>query len=153
MCRYHIVQQMLISIAHARCFFSLASCLSCLERARRTPRVWTRARAWVTPWWPSRVSQGASPSWTWRQAPSYPRLPGRFKHGRMNIKTPNPISRLWPVNEFVALCLTDFIVWRYIHSLVGIFDPACELFPPWTKELYLCTVAPLPSLWPLKVFF
>jgi hypothetical protein len=33
-----------------------------------------------------------------------------------------------------------------IHSLmVGIFDPACELLPPWT-ELYLCTVAPLPSL-------
>jgi hypothetical protein len=30
--------------------------------------------------------------------------------------------------------------------MVGIFDPACELLPPWTKELYLCTVAPLPSL-------
>jgi hypothetical protein len=29
----------------------------------------------------------------------------------------------------------------------GIFDPACELgLPPWTKELHLCTVAPLPSL-------
>jgi hypothetical protein len=27
--------------------------------------------------------------------------------------------------------------------MVGIFDPACELLPPWTKELYLCTVAPL----------
>jgi hypothetical protein len=36
-----------------------------------------------------------------------------------------------------------------IHSLVvGIFGPACELLPPWTKELYLCTVAPLYSLWP-----
>ncbi len=36
-----------------------------------------------------------------------------------------------------------------VHSLtVGIFDPACELLPPLTKELYLCTVAPLPSLWP-----
>ncbi len=34
-------------------------------------------------------------------------------------------------------------------SLVGIFDPACELLPSWTKKLYLCTVAPLPSLWPL----
>jgi hypothetical protein len=32
--------------------------------------------------------------------------------------------------------------------MVRIFDPACELLPPWTKELYLCTVAPLPSLWP-----
>jgi hypothetical protein len=27
--------------------------------------------------------------------------------------------------------------------MVGIFDPACELLPPWTKELYLCTVNPL----------
>jgi hypothetical protein len=27
--------------------------------------------------------------------------------------------------------------------MVGIFDPACELLSPWTKELYLCTVAPL----------
>jgi hypothetical protein len=27
--------------------------------------------------------------------------------------------------------------------MVGIFDPACELLPPWTKELYLCSVAPL----------
>ncbi len=32
--------------------------------------------------------------------------------------------------------------------MVGIFDPACELLPPWTKELYLCTVNPLPSIWP-----
>ncbi len=31
-----------------------------------------------------------------------------------------------------------------VHSLmVCIFDPACELLPPWRKELYLCTVAPL----------
>jgi hypothetical protein len=28
-----------------------------------------------------------------------------------------------------------------IHSLmVGIFDPVCEMLPPWKKELYLCTV-------------
>ena len=27
--------------------------------------------------------------------------------------------------------------------MVCIFDPACELLTPWTKELYLCTVAPL----------
>jgi hypothetical protein len=26
--------------------------------------------------------------------------------------------------------------------MVDIFDPACELLPPWTKELYLCSVAP-----------
>jgi len=32
--------------------------------------------------------------------------------------------------------------------MVGIFDPDCELLPPWTKELYLITVAPPLSLWP-----
>jgi len=32
--------------------------------------------------------------------------------------------------------------------MVGIFDPACELLPQGTKELYLCTVAPLTSLLP-----
>jgi hypothetical protein len=25
--------------------------------------------------------------------------------------------------------------------MVGIFDPACELLPSWTQEIYLCTVA------------
>ncbi len=68
------------------------------------------------------------------------------------VKTPNPICRLffkiYLLTDIAALCLTDFIDWRYIHSLFGIFDPACELLPPWTKELYLCTVAPLSSLWP-----
>jgi hypothetical protein len=47
------------------------------------------------------------------------------------------------LTDFAAMCLTDFIDWRYIHSVACIFDPACELLPPWTKELYLCTVAPL----------
>jgi hypothetical protein len=70
----------------------------------------------------------------------------------LTIKTLNPICRLFfkidLLTDIAALCLTDFIDWRYIHSLVCIFDPACELLPPWTKELYLCTVAPLSSLWP-----
>jgi hypothetical protein len=30
--------------------------------------------------------------------------------------------------------------------MVDIFDPACELLPPQTKEIYLCTVAPLQYL-------
>jgi hypothetical protein len=30
--------------------------------------------------------------------------------------------------------------------MVDIFDPACEMLPPWTKEIYLCTVAPLQYL-------
>ncbi len=68
----------------------------------------------------------------------------------LNCKRPIPICRLffkiYLLTEIAALCLTDFIDWRYIYSLVGIFDPACELLPPWTKELYLCTVALLSSL-------
>ncbi len=68
----------------------------------------------------------------------------------LNCKRPIPICRLFfkidLLTDIAALCLTDFIDWRYIHSLVGIFDPAYELLPPWPKELYLCTVAPLSSL-------
>jgi hypothetical protein len=64
-----------------------------------------------------------------------------------NIKTPNPLCRLFfkigLLTDFAALCLTDFIDWRYIHSVACIFDPGCELLPPWMKEQYLCTVAPL----------
>ncbi len=43
------------------------------------------------------------------------------------------VSRKTKAND-----LEKTLVWHY-H---------CELLPPWTKELYLCTVAPLPSLWP-----
>ncbi len=79
-------------------------------------------------------------------------------------KTPNPISRLFfkidLFPELAALCLTDFIDWRYIHSLFGIFDPACELLAPWAKGiilLYCCssifslTSHPLPPLPKLNV--
>jgi hypothetical protein len=63
------------------------------------------------------------------------------------IKTPNPICRLFfkidLLTDFAALCLADFIDWRYIHSVVCIFGPGCELLPPWMKEQYLCNVAPL----------
>jgi hypothetical protein len=63
------------------------------------------------------------------------------------IKTPNPTCRLFfkidLLTNFAALCLTNFIDWRYIHSVVCIFDPDCELLPPWIKEQYLCTDAPL----------
>jgi hypothetical protein len=45
--------------------------------------------------------------------------------------------------DFAAWCLKDFIDWRYVKFMVGIFNVACELFPPCTQELYLCTVAPL----------
>ncbi len=55
---------------------------------------------------------------------------------KWTIKTLNPICRLF----FKIDLLTDS---RWVF-----FDPTCELLPPWMKELYLCTVAPLPSLWP-----
>ncbi len=71
-------------------------------------------------------------------------------HGDMDewtIKTQNPICLLFfKIDLLTKLCLTDFIDWRYIHSLVGFFDPACELLSPWTKELYAYTVAPLSFL-------
>ncbi len=57
-------------------------------------------------------------------------------------------SLSWPVNRLCGILFNTFYRLE-IHSLmVGIFEPACELLPPWTKELYLCTVAPLHSLWP-----
>ncbi len=38
----------------------------------------------------------------------------------LTIKTPNPKSRLsftiYLLTDFAALCLTDFIDWRYIHT-------------------------------------
>ncbi len=81
---------------------------------------------------------------------SFPQCGGMTTHhGRMNYKDTKPyMSAFLSVDlltDFVAFCLTDFIDWRYIQYslMVGIFDPACELLPPWTKELYLCTIAPL----------
>jgi hypothetical protein len=59
----------------------------------------------------------------------------------MNYKETKPyMSAFLSVDlliEFASFFLTDFIDWRVeIHSLmVCIFDPACELLPPWTKEL------------------
>jgi hypothetical protein len=61
----------------------------------------------------------------------------------MNYKDTKPYPICWLffkidlLTDFAVLCLTDFIDWRF---MVGIFDPACELLPPWTKELlvYCC---------------
>ncbi len=64
-------------------------------------------------------------------------MEGSAEHGRMNYE----IDLL---TDIAALCLTDFIDWRYIHSVVCIFDPACELLPPWTKEQNnTCVLLPL----------
>jgi hypothetical protein len=68
------------------------------------------------------------------------------------IKTPNPKCRLsfksYLLTDIAALCLTDFIDWRYIHIWLVFSTQLVNSCPPWAKELYLCTVAPLPSLWP-----
>ncbi len=62
------------------------------------------------------------------------------------IKKPNSICRLFfkidLFTEFAALCLTDFVDWRYIHSLVGIFGRACELLPHGRRN-YTCVLLPL----------
>jgi hypothetical protein len=64
----------------------------------------------------------------------------------LNCKRPIPICRLFfkidLLTDIAALCLTDFIEWRYIHSLVGIFDPACELLPPWKRGTILVYFCP-----------
>jgi hypothetical protein len=45
-----------------------------------------------------------------------------------------------PVNRLCGILFNRFYR-PEIHSLmVGIFDPAYELLPPWMKELCLCTV-------------
>ncbi len=61
-------------------------------------------------------------------------------------------SLSWPVNRLCGYLFNRFYRLE-IHSLmVDIFDPACELLPPGTKEIYLCTVLlplyTIPSLWP-----
>jgi hypothetical protein len=69
------------------------------------------------------------------------------------IKTPNPKCRLfykidlW--TNFAALCLTDFIDWRYIHSWLVFCPSLCTVAPmdEGTILLYCCP-SPLPSLWP-----
>ncbi len=61
------------------------------------------------------------------------------RHQTLNVG----FSFSWPVNRLCGILFNRFYRLE-VHSLmVCIFDPACELLPPWTKELYLCTVAPL----------
>jgi hypothetical protein len=63
-------------------------------------------------------------------------------HGRMNYKDTEPyISAFF--NRLCGILLNRLYRLEINLLLVGIFDPACELLPPWTKEPYLCTVAPL----------
>jgi hypothetical protein len=67
--------------------------------------------------------------------------------GRVAIKFGQCEKNLAPfvkVNRLCGIVFNRFYRLE-IHSFSGvcIFGPACKLLPPWTKELYLCTVAPL----------
>jgi hypothetical protein len=69
------------------------------------------------------------------------------------IKTQNPlcwlIFKIYLLTDFAAGHMFNRVYRLEIHSfMVGIFDPACALLPPCTKKLFLCTVAPRPSLLP-----
>ncbi len=49
----------------------------------------------------------------------------------------------WPLNGLCGIVFNRCYSLE-IHSLmVGIFDPACELLPPWTKELILVYCCPI----------
>ncbi len=71
-------------------------------------------------------------------------------HGRMNYKDTKPyMSAFLSLNRLCGILFNRFYRLE-IHSLmVCIFDPACQLLPPWTKELYgTCCPSTVPSLWP-----
>jgi hypothetical protein len=62
-------------------------------------------------------------------------------HGRMNYKDTEPLTsaffKIDLLTDFAALCLTDSIDWRYIHSLmVGILDPAYKIRPEAAVHIY-----------------
>jgi hypothetical protein len=69
-------------------------------------------------------------------------------HGRINYKycTPNPICRLFfkidLLTDFAALCLTEFIDWRYIHSWM-VFSTQLVNCCPHGRRSYRCVLLPL----------
>jgi hypothetical protein len=59
------------------------------------------------------------------------------------IKTPNPICRLFlKLTNFEALCLTDFIDWRHIHSWL-VFSTHLLNCCPHGRRNYTCVLLPL----------
>ncbi len=62
------------------------------------------------------------------------------------IKTPNPICRLFfkidLLTDFAALCLTDFIDWRYIQSWL-VFSTQLVNCCPHGQRNYTCVLLPL----------
>ncbi len=96
----------------------------------------------------------------WRDNP-FRLYTGRRPHpmDEWTIKTPNPICRLFFIvdllTDFAALCLTDFIDWRYIHSVVLFSTQVVNCYPHgWRNNTCVllpvyCTfslTSPLPKL-------
>ncbi len=109
------------------------------------------------------VPQWRGPHWWWfilgLRLSQYQRWEHRrlrshsIRHGRMNYRDNEPYMSAflsnWPVNRLRSIVVFNRFYRLEIHSLmIDIFEPACETLLPWMKELYLCTVAPLSSLWP-----
>jgi hypothetical protein len=69
-----------------------------------------------------------------------------LNHGQMTIKTPNPKCRLLfkidLLSDFAALCLTDFIDWRYIHSWL-VFSTQLVNCGPHGRRNFTCALLPL----------
>jgi hypothetical protein len=79
------------------------------------------------------------------------------RHGRINYKDTKPyMSAFLSVDLLTELCgiLFNRFYRLEIHSqMVCILDPACELLPPWKKELYFtCVLLPLYCTFPLTSF-
>ena len=64
----------------------------------------------------------------------------------MNYKDTEPYMSAFLLNWTLRIVFNRFYRLEMHPLMVSIFNPSSELLPPWTKELYLCTVAPLPSL-------
>ncbi len=71
---------------------------------------------------------------------------------KLTIKTPNPICRLFfkidLLTDFAALCLTDFIGWRCIHSCL-VFSTQLVNCCPHGQRNYICVLLPLYLLYDL----
>ncbi len=66
---------------------------------------------------------------------------------KLTIKTPNPVCRLFfkidLLTDFAALCSTDFIDWRYIHSWFVFSTQLVNCFPHGHRGNYTCVLLPL----------
>ncbi len=100
-----------------------------------SPGVWRR-------WWAEAGSSGLFAPASTPAAQEGPGAQDTLGYGRMNYKDTEPYMSAflynWPVNWICGIVFNRFYRLE-IHSLmVGIFDPACELLPPWTMELVNC---------------